>query len=114
MQNNLAIGGSLKNGASPFELIAQDVGINEISVMRNSHLAAHAIDHERLRILDRAGAGGRVTGVPERACTLQLCQFVLTKNLRHQTHVFVHEEAGPGTVACDDAGALLSTMLQRK
>src|SRR5712691_1221755 len=82
--------------------------------MRNSHLAAHAIDHERLRILDRAGAGRRVTGMPERACTLQPGQFFLAKNLRHQTHVFVHEKAGPWSIACDDAGALLSAMLQRK
>ena len=57
MQNNFAIGGSLKNGAPSFEFIAQDVGINQVSVMRDSHLAAYAIDHERLRILDRAGAG---------------------------------------------------------
>ena len=82
--------------------------------MRNSHLAAHAIDHERLRILDRAGAGRRITRVPERACTLQPCQFVLAKNLRHQTHVLVHEKAGPRPIACDDSGALLSAVLQRK
>src|SRR4029077_18856102 len=82
--------------------------------MRNSHLAAHAIDYERLGVLDRAGAGGRVTSVPERACALQSCQFIVTKNLRHQTHVFVHEKAAPGPIACDDPGALLSAMLQRK
>src|SRR5205823_7348684 len=82
--------------------------------MRNSHLAAHAIDHERLRILDRAGAGRRVTRVPNRACTLQPGQFFLAKNLRHQTHVLVHEKAGPWPVACNDPGALLSAMLQRK
>jgi len=28
MQNNLAIGGSLKNGPFPFELVTQHVGIN--------------------------------------------------------------------------------------
>src|SRR5437762_4255185 len=82
--------------------------------MRNSDLAADAIDHERLRILDRACAGRRVTRVPERACTLQPCKFVLAKNLRHQTHVLVHEKAGPRAVACDDPGTLLSAMLQRK
>src|SRR5882757_5774352 len=82
--------------------------------MRNRHLAAHAIDHERLRVLDRAGAGGRVTRVSDRACTLQPCQFFLAKDLRHQTHVLVHEKAGPWPVACDDPGALLSAMLQRK
>src|SRR6266481_5221650 len=82
--------------------------------MRNSHLAAHAIDYERLRVLDRAGAGCRVTGVSKRACALQPCQFVLAKDLRHQTHVLVHEKAGPRPIAGDDSGALLSAMLQRK
>src|SRR5436190_13164808 len=82
--------------------------------MRNSHLAAYAIDHERLRVLDRAGAGRRVTRVPDRACALQSCQFLLAKDLRHQTHVLVHEKAGPRAVACDDPGVLLSAVLQRK
>src|SRR5262245_2209682 len=82
--------------------------------MRNSHLAAHAIDHERLRILDRTGAGRRITRVPERAGTLQPGQLILTKNLRDQTHVLMHEKAGSGPIACDDSGALLSAMLQRK
>jgi len=82
--------------------------------MRNSHLAAHAIDHERLRILDRAGAGRRITRVPNRACTLQSGQFFLAKNLRHQTHVLVREKAGPRAIACDDPSALLSAVLQRK
>src|SRR6266480_7488236 len=82
--------------------------------MRNSHLAAYAIDHERLRVLDRAGAGRRVTRVPDRACALQSCQFLLAKDLRHQTHVLVHEKAGPRAVACDNPGALLSAVLQRK
>src|SRR5215475_7481882 len=82
--------------------------------MRNSHLAAYAIDHEWLRVLDCAGASGRVTRVPDRTGTLQPCQFVLTKNLRHQTHVLVHEKAGSRSMACDDPCALLSAMLQRE
>src|SRR5215211_598243 len=82
--------------------------------MPNSHLATHAIDYERLRVLDRAGAGRRVTRVPDRACSLKPGQFFLAKNLRYQTHVLVHEKAGPRPVACHDPGALLAAMLQRK
>src|SRR4030095_11304673 len=48
------------------------------------------------------------------ACTLEPGQCFLAKNLRHQTHIRVHEKAGPRPVACDDPGAFLSAMLQRK
>jgi hypothetical protein len=53
-KNNLAIGGGLKNGTFALELVAQNVGINQIAVVRDGHLAAHAIDHEGLRIFGRA------------------------------------------------------------
>ena len=58
--------------------------------------------------------GRRITRVPNRARALQSCQFFLTKHLRHQTHVFVHEKARARAVAGDNAGAFLSAMLQRE
>src|SRR5690348_5400526 len=82
--------------------------------MRDPHLTANAIHHEWLRILYRAGAGRRVTGVSNRTSSLQPGQFFLPENLRHQTHVFVHEETGSRSIATNDPGALLSTMLQRE
>src|SRR5262249_42352324 len=55
-----------------------------------------------------------ITRVSERASTLEPGQFILAKNLRHQTHVLVHEKAGSGPIACDNSRALLTAMLQRK
>ena len=68
MQNDFAVGRRLENRAFAFQFVAQQVGIDEIAVVRNSHLAADAIHHERLRIFNGAGAGGGVTRVPNRAC----------------------------------------------
>ena len=90
------------------------LGIDEIAVVGDSDGSLRILNHERLRILDRAGAGRRVTRVPERACTLQSGQFFLAKNLGHQTHVLVREKAAPRPIACDNSGALLSAMLQRE
>ena len=72
MQNDFAVGGRLENRAFAFQFVAQDVGVDEIAVVRNRHLAADAIDHERLRIFDRAGAGRRITRVTDRAVPLSL------------------------------------------
>src|SRR5689334_8055044 len=82
--------------------------------MRDSHLPPHTIDHERLRVFDRACTGRGITGVPERARSLEMFQLVLAEDLRDETHVFVHAEGRAGTVARDDARALLATVLQSK
>ena len=70
MQNDLAVGGGLENRAFALQLVAQDIGVDQVAVVRDRHLAADAIDHERLRIFDRARAGGGITGVPDRAGAL--------------------------------------------
>ena len=50
MQNDFAVGGGLKNGTFAFQFVAQEIGVDQISIVRDRHLSAHAIDHERLRI----------------------------------------------------------------
>src|SRR5947207_7840042 len=82
--------------------------------MCDRHLAAHAVDHERLRIFDCARSGGGITGVANRAAPFQLFQFGLTENLRDQTHVFVDKKGCARAVARHDACALLSAMLERE
>ena len=57
MQNDFAIGGGLENRTSPLQFIAQNIGINQVAVVCDCHLAAHTIDHEGLRVFDRARAG---------------------------------------------------------
>ena len=114
MQNDFAVGGGLENGSFSLQFVAQQIGVDQIAVVRDRHLAAHAVDHEGLRVFDRAGAGGGITRVPDRACPFQFGQFFLTKYLRHKTHVLVLEKCRAGPVAGDDSRALLAAMLQRK
>ena len=82
--------------------------------MRDRHLAADAIDHERLRVLDRAGAGGGIAGVADRAAAFQSRQLGLTEHLRNKPHVFVNEKRRAGSVAGNNAGAFLAAMLKRE
>ena len=114
MQNDFAISGRLEDGTIPFQLVSQKISVNQIAIMRDRHLAAHAVNHKRLRILDRARACRRVACVSDRACALELRQFFLAKHLRDKTHVFVHQKGCSRTVARDDARALLPAMLQCK
>src|SRR5262249_44840004 len=111
MQNDFAVGGGLENGAFSLQFVAQKIGINQIAVVRNCHLAAKAVDHEGLRVFDRAGPGGRITRMPDSTCPFQSGQLILPKNLRHKTHVLVLEKTRAGPVARDDSSALLAAML---
>ena len=79
------------------QLIAQHGGINQIAVVRDRDLAAETIDHERLRIFQRARAGGGIARVPDRARALQPLQFFRAENLRDQAHVAMQvERCEPG------------------
>src|SRR5437764_1614351 len=112
MQNDLAIGGRLKNRTFAFELVAQKTRINPVAVVRDRQLAAYAIDHKGLRVFDRARAGGRVARVSECTRAFQFFQLSLTKDLRDQAHVLVQNERRAWPVTRDNAGALLAAMLQ--
>ena len=112
MQNDFAIGSRLKNRTFALELVAQDVRINQIPVVRDRHLPAHAVDHEGLRILGRAGAGRGIARMPDRPGPFQFFEVVRAKNLGDQAHVLMHVKRRPRAVAGDNAGALLAAVLQ--
>src|SRR4029077_13763059 len=111
MQNDFAVGGGLENGAFSLKLIAQKIGINQITIVRNCHLAAHTIDYEGLRVFDRASPGGRITRVPDGTCPFKSSQFILPKHLRHKAHVLVLQKGRALPIAGDDSRALLTAML---
>ena len=53
MENDLAVSGRLKDGTFPLKLVAQNVSINQITIVSDGHLAAHTIDHKGLRVFGR-------------------------------------------------------------
>src|SRR6266404_1478498 len=114
MQNDFGVSGRLENRTFALELVAQDIGVDQIAVVRDRHLTADAIDHERLRVLHRARAGGRITRVPDGAATFELLELSLTENLRDKPHVLVNQERRARTVAGHDSRALLAAMLERE
>src|SRR5581483_10883793 len=114
MQNDFAVRRGLENRAFTLEFVPQNVGVDQIAIVRNRDLSTHAVDHHGLRIFDRARPGRGVTRVPDCTISLQLLQLALSKNLRDQPHVFVEDERCPGAVTGDDSGALLAAVLQRE
>ena len=92
MQNDFAVGGGLENRAFALQFVAQHVGVDQVAVVRDRDLAAEAIDHERLRVFQRARAGGGIAGVPDRARAFEPFQFVLAENLRDQSHVAMQQK----------------------
>src|SRR5574339_1024629 len=60
VDDHLAVGGGLENGAVRFELIAKHLRIDEISVVRQSKIAEGKIDRERLNVLKIMATGGRI------------------------------------------------------
>ena len=79
--------------------------------MRDGNLAARAIHGERLRIFQLRRAGRGITRVAESDIADEIVQDFAVENLRDEPHAFVLAEIS--AVTGDDAGAFLSTMLQR-
>ena len=112
MEDDLAVRRRLENGAFALEFVAQDIGVDQVAVVRDRELAAEAIDHERLRIFHRARAGGGIARVPDRARALQPLQFRRPENLRDQPHVAMQLKSRARPVRGHDPGAFLPAMLQ--
>ena len=114
VEDDFAVGGGLENGAFAFQFVAQDVGVDEVAIVRDGELAAEAIDDKGLGIFHRARSGGGITGMADGPLALQTLQFRLPKNLRDKAHVAMQLEGRAGAVAGDDTGALLPAMLERE
>ena len=111
MDDHFAVGGGLEDRAVGFEFVAHHLGVDQIAVMRKRQVAKGKIDDERLRVLEIAGAGGRVAVMADRRAAWKSLQPVLGKHIGHQAHGLFLVKLLP--VVGDDAGALLPPMLER-
>ena len=81
VRNDFAVGRRLEDGTFLFQLVAQDGGVDQVPIMRDGDLAAETIDHERLRVFQRARARGGITRVSQSACPFQALELGRAENL---------------------------------
>ena len=110
MDDDLAVGGRLEDGALPHEGIADLVGIHKVAVVAERERPVHAVDDDRLRIRELAVSGGGVAHVTDGLGPWQLRQGVLVERLVDMPHCL--RVADPHTVGRRNAGALLAPVLQ--
>ena len=110
---DLGVGRGLEGGARFGQFDPDLCGVDDVAVVRNRHLftGQWIIEQDRLRVAEPAGAGRRVSCVPDGSDALELRGGLLVKHLGDQTHAsFDGQTAAIGRT---DAGALLAAMLQR-
>jgi hypothetical protein len=83
--------------------------------MSDRQLAAGTIDHQRLRIFQRARSARRIPDVTDRSRSdPQLLQVLFLEHLGNQTHAPVNIKRLVRSCRGDDSGAFLAPMLQGK
>ena len=91
--------------------LAQLLGVDEVAVVPERDGADAPVVHERLRVLPRVPAGGRVARVADRVLAAQARERAFVEHLRHEPEVAQRGEAA--AFADGDACGLLPAMLQR-
>ena len=92
------------------ELRVELDGVDQVAVVGERHLAAVGAP-DRLGVLPRRGAGGRVAHVPHRQVAAERAQLLLVEHLRDEAEVaHGHDLAG---LARGDARGLLAAVLKR-
>ncbi len=66
VQNHFGIGARLEDRAMTAELVFELAGVHEIAVVGDGNLPVHALNQNRLRVVDVAVSGGRIAHVPDR------------------------------------------------
>jgi len=110
--DDLGICGGTKRVTLLGKLIAQEFGIDDITIVGYRYGIVATTHHERLHIDCPTGATGGVTIVANSDVSGELAQPIFVKDLRHQPHV--SGNAHPLAVSDSDAGAFLTTVLQSK
>ena len=111
VQDDLGVARCLENRPQANEMIAQLLRVDQIAVVGDRNLPVHAVDQDRLRVVQLAVAGGGIAGVADRRRARQRGQPIRVEDIGDIAHVFRHDDAVP--VGGGNAGALLTSMLHR-
>lgn len=79
MQQDLAVGGALKDAAAAFQRVLQLGRVDDLAVVHCGKAADAAPRHQRLDVLDFAAAGRTVAHMPDRAAAGQGFQITRTE-----------------------------------
>ena len=110
VENQLCVGGSLKDRARVEELSAQRLGVGYVAVVNQREAALVALDGDRLGVFDPVAALGRVTDVPDADARRVGLADVAGEDVRHHADIAVGDQLPVPLVA--DSAALLPAVLQ--
>ena len=80
----------MEDRAFELELRAKLVGVDEVPVVSESHLALYVVDDDRLRVAAVGGTGRAVADVTERHIPLsELCELVGSEHVVDDTGVLI-------------------------
>src|SRR5215470_14111856 len=110
MDDDFRVAIGLEDGTAVLEAAAMLGSVGEIAVVAESEFAFVAVDDDGLRVEEAFVAGSRVTRVAHGEIAGELCEDRRREDLFDFAHGTVDVEIG--AVAGDDAGGLLSAMLE--
>ena len=108
---NLAVGGRLEEASLVLEILAQQLRVDDVAVVRQGEVARVVAEEEGLDVLRTAAARGRIAHVADGHAAAQGGELRLVEDLGHQSGSLDAAEVLPG-VDGHDAGALLPAVLQ--
>ena len=93
------------------QLVAQLARVDQVTVVGDGDLSVAAFDEKWLSVLDRAVAGGGISGVADREVAAETVDGLFGEGVGDLAHAAGQTHAM--AVAGGDAGAFLSAVLQR-
>jgi hypothetical protein len=111
VDEDLGVGVAREDRPALLELRPKLFGVREVAVVADRERAAGVVDCDGLRVLDVGSAGGGVADVADGDAARELAELVLREGVLDEAHRAVRVELL--AVARDDAGRLLSAVLER-
>ena len=96
--------------ADVFEALGKFMSVSQVAIMGECEVTSCGSAECWLRVIPATSTGCAVTRVTDCNVSVQSVESRLSKDLRHQTHVFVNHDVGP--IAHSDASRFLAAMLQ--
>ena len=91
VQDDLAVAGGLKDGALPFETLADIGGVHQVAVVRQRDASLIALHPDRLGVQQRGVTRGGIARVADGEPARHTRQRLIVENIGHQAHVLVQK-----------------------